>query len=153
MKKLVFIPLLLLLISCAVKEKPLFVKVDNIKVLSSSLDNIVLTADAYFINQNDVGGSLESENIDVLIDNIPVAKMSSEKFDVPARKEFTIPLKVVIPTKDVLKNNDGGLLGGILNSIINKKMNVQYKGIITYRKYGFSYDYEVDKTQEVKIKI
>lgn len=153
MKKLIIIPLLLLFVSCAVKEKPLFVKVDNMQVISSSLDSIVLTADAYFLNQNDVGGSLESKNIDVIIDGIPVAKMSSKVFEVPAREEFTIPLKVVVPTKEVFEKNKGGLLGGILNSLVNKKMNVQYKGTITYTKFGFSYDYEVDRSQEVKIKI
>jgi hypothetical protein len=72
---------------------------------------------------------------------------------VPAGDEFTIPLKVEIPTKKVFASNENGILGGILNSIINKKVNVQYKGIITYHKLGFSYDYEVDTTQEIKIKI
>ncbi len=153
MKKLIIIPILLLIISCNVREKPLFVKVDNMKVVSSTLDAIVLTADAFFINQNDVGGSLESKNIDVIINNVKVAQMSSEVFEVPAGEEFTIPLKVVIPTKKIVNTKESGILGGILNSILNKKINVQYKGIITYTKLGFSYDYEVDTTQEVKIKI
>ncbi|AXG70926.1 hypothetical protein KORDIASMS9_03181 [Kordia sp. SMS9] len=153
MKKRIIIPMLLLIISCNVREKPLFVKVDNMKVVSSTLENIVLTADAFFINKNDIGGSLESKNIDILINNVKVAQMSSELFEVPAGEEFTIPLKVVIPTKKVFDNNENGVLGGILNSILNKKINVQYKGIITYTKLGFSYDYEVNTTQEVKIKI
>lgn len=153
MKKLIIIPMLLLIISCSVREKPLFVKVDNMKVVSSTIENIVLTADAFFINQNDIGGSLESKNIDVIINNVKVAQMSSEVFEVPAGEEFTIPLKVVIPTKKVFDTKENGVLGGILNSILNKKINIQYKGIITYTKLGFSYDYEVDTTQEVKIKI
>lgn len=153
MKKLLIIPLVPLFISCSVREKPFFVKIDTMKVASSSSENIVLTADAYFINKNDIGGSLESKNIDVIINNTTVAKMSSEIFEVPAGEEFTIPLKVVIPTKKILDNKESGVLGGILNSILNKKINVQYKGIITYDKLGFSYDYEVDTTQEVKIKI
>jgi hypothetical protein len=153
MKKLRIIPIILLLISCSVREKPLFVKVDNMTVVSSTLENIVLKADAHFINKNDIGGSLESKNIDVIINDVKVAKMSSEMFEVPAGDEFTIPLKVEIPTKKVFASNENGILGGILNSIINKKVNVQYKGIITYHKLGFSYDYEVDTTQEIKIKI
>lgn len=153
MKKLLIIPLVLLFISCIVSEKPLFVKVDNMKVVSSTLENIVLTADAYFINKNDVGGSLESKNIDILINDVKVAQMSSEVFDVPADEEFTIPLKVVVPTKKVFGSNENGILGGILNSIINKKITVQYKGVITFTKLGFSYEYEVDTTEEVKIKI
>jgi hypothetical protein len=153
MKKLLIIPILLLLISCSVREKPLFVKVDNMQVVSSTLEKIVLTADAHFINKNDIGGSLESKNIDVIINDVNVAKMSSEMFEVPAGEEFTIPLKVEVPTKKVFGSNENGILGGILNSILNKKVNVQYKGIITYHKLGFSYDYEVDTTQEIKIKI
>jgi len=121
MKKLLIIPLVLLFISCSVREKPFFVKIDTMKVASSSLENIVLTADAYFMNKNDIGGSLESKNIDVIINNTTVAKMSSEIFEVPAGEEFTIPLKVVIPTKKIFDNKESGVLGGILNSILNKK--------------------------------
>ncbi len=153
MKKLILIPILLLIISCKVKEKPLFVKVDNMVVVDATLDTIELTADAYFINQNDVGGSLESKGIEVFVNDISVAHVSSESFKVPANKEFSIPLKVIIPTKKVLESNKNGLLGGILNSIVNQKMKVQYKGTITYTTFGFSYDYIVDQTQDVKIKI
>lgn len=153
MKKLLIIPILLLIISCKVKEKPLFVKVDNIVVNDASLDFITLTADAYFMNQNDVGGSIESKGIEVFVNDISIANVSSESFKVPAKKEFTIPLTVLIPTKKVLESNKNGLLGGLLNSIVNKKMKVQYKGTITYSKLGFSYDYDVDKTQDIKIKL
>jgi hypothetical protein len=153
MKKLIIIPILLLIVSCKVKEKPLFVKVDNIVFVDGNLETIELTADAYFINKNDVGGSLESKGIEVFLNDISVANVTSESFEVPAGEEFTIPLKVIIPTKEVLEKNKNGLLGGILNSILNKKMKVQYKGTITYTKFGFSYDYEVDKTQNVKIKL
>jgi hypothetical protein len=153
MKKLIFIPFILLIVSCAVKEKPLFVKVDNIVVVDATLETIELTADAHFINQNDVGGSLESKGIEVFVNDISVANVTSESFKVPAREEFTIPLKVIIPTKEVYENNKNGLLGGILNSILKKKMKVQYKGTITYTTFGFSYDYEVDQTQDVKIKL
>ncbi len=153
MKKLIFIPLILLVISCSVKEKPLFVKVDNIEVIDATLETIELTADAYFINKNDVGGTLESKGIEVFVNDISVANVSSEAFKVPAREEFSIPLKVIIPTKEVYEKNKDGLLGGILSSIISQKMKVQYKGTITYSTFGFSYDYEVDRTQDVKIKM
>jgi len=152
MKKLLIIPFILLFINCKVKEKPLFVKVDNITVVDATLETIELTANAYFINQNDVGGSLETKGIEVFVNDISVANVSSEAFEVPAREEFSIPLKVIIPTKEVLEKNKNGLLGGILNSITNQKMKVQYKGTITYSTFGFSYNYEVDQTQDIKIK-
>ncbi|WP_298427837.1 LEA type 2 family protein [uncultured Kordia sp.] len=153
MKKLVFIPLILLIVSCSVKEKPLFVKVDNIEVINATLDIIELEADAYFINKNDVGGTLESKGIEVFVNDVSIAHVSSESFKVPAREEFSIPLKVVIPTKEVLEKNKNGLLGGILSSILDQKMKIQYKGTITYSTLGFSYDYEIDRTEDVKIKM
>ncbi|MEM6686492.1 MAG: hypothetical protein AAF617_11985 [Bacteroidota bacterium] len=153
MKKCFIIAFLLLFISCNVSKQPLFIKVDNIKVLSSTLETIVLSADAFFINQNDVGGSLETKNIDVLINDVKVAQISSEVFEVPADDEFMVPLRAIIHTKKVFSSNEDGIVGGILNSLINRKIRVQYKGIITFTKLGFSYDYEVDETKEIKIKI
>ncbi|MBC8756130.1 hypothetical protein H2O64_15750 [Kordia sp. YSTF-M3] len=153
MKKLFIIPIILLFINCKVKEKPLFVKVDNVVVEDATLETITLTADAYFMNQNDVGGSLECKGIEVFVNDVSVANVSSESFKVPAKENFTIPLKVIIPTKEVFEKNKNGLLGGILNSIVNQKMKVQYKGTITYSTFGFSYNYEVDKTEDIKIKL
>lgn len=50
MKKVIILSTILLtLISCKVKEKPEFLRVDNIKVLESNKDFLVLTADAYFL--------------------------------------------------------------------------------------------------------
>ena len=57
-----------------------------------------------------------------------LAQVSSEEFKVPARDEFFIPLKVVIPTKRIFENNKNGVLGGLLNSIISNKVKVQFKG-------------------------
>ena len=81
-----------------------------------------------------------------------VAEMNSEVFEVPPQDEFTIPLTIKIPTKKVF-TKESGVLGGILNGLINKKIDVQYKGIITFTKLGFSYDYEINETQQVKIKL
>ena len=115
MKKLVyFLVLFLVISSCSVKEKPIFLKVDNIKITSTSTDTIHLKAEAFFKNPNDLGGQISTDEIKVIINGAEVAHVSSEEFKVPARNEFTIPLKVVIPTKNVFENNKNGLLGGIL---------------------------------------
>ena len=61
-------PLLLLiffglLISCSVNKKPEFLRVENIKVLASDSESITLTADAFFNNLNNVGGTLQTDEI------------------------------------------------------------------------------------------
>ncbi|WP_046758829.1 hypothetical protein [Kordia jejudonensis] len=153
MKKLIFIPLLLLLFNCDVKKKPLFVAIENVKVNKATLINVELTAEAVFFNQNDIGGSLKSDNIKVYVDDAFIADVSSESFPVPANGNFSIPLKVVVPLNEIFENNKNGLLEGILKAAQQQKMTISYKGTITYTALGFSYDYKVDQSQEVQVKL
>lgn len=151
-KVLYFLVLIFVMSSCAVKKKPVFIKVDNVKIISVAADTIRLKAEAFFKNPNDVGGKISTDEIKVIINGAEVAQVSSEEFKVPARKEFTIPLKVVIPAKRVFENNKNGILGGLINSILNKSIKVQFKGDLKYKVFGFSNVYPIDKTEEIKIK-
>ncbi|WP_298756554.1 LEA type 2 family protein [uncultured Psychroserpens sp.] len=138
--------------NCSVNEKPLFVAIEDIKLDESTSKTITLKANAIFQNPNDVGGQLESDNISVYVNDVKVAHVSSESFKVPAKKEFTIPLKVKVDTDSILRSDNKNILGNILNSVINKEIKVQYKGDIIYKTLGFSYTYPVDETEMVKIK-
>ena len=154
MKKLIFICTLLFLISsCAVKKKPVFVKVDDVKLTSLKSDTIRLVANAYFKNPNDIGGKISTDEIKVIVNGAELAQVSSDEFKVPARKDFVIPLKVVIPAKRVFENNKGGILGGLINSVLNKSIKVQFKGDLRYKVLGFSNVYPIDKTEDIKIKL
>lgn len=151
MKNFLYFTILIFVISsCSVNKQPVFVKVDNVKVTSFSGDTIRLKAEAFFENPNDVGGAISTDEIKVIVNGAEVAQVSSEEFKVPARKEFAIPLVVVIPAKKVFENNKNGILGGLLNSIINKSIKVQFKGDIKYKVFGFSKEYPVDHIQEIK---
>jgi len=152
-KILLLSTLIILFTSCTVKEKPEFIKVENIKVETTSTKVVTLKANAVFNNPNDLGGTLNCENITVFIDGIPFGKISSEDFKVPAHKTFIIPLEIVINTGDLLKKTSKRGLGSILNSIIENKLNVQYKGDIFYRALGFSFRYPIDITDHIKLKL
>lgn len=151
MKKLIILSTILLtFISCKVKEKPEFLRVENIKVLESTTNSVTLTADAFFLNPNDIGGELKSNGIKVFVNDNEMATVSSESFKVPAKKEFSIPLKAVIPADSIFSNKN---IAGLLGSLFSQKLKVQYKGNIKYKALGFTYTYEVDKTEDVKIKL
>ena len=151
MKKVIILSTIMLTIfSCKVKEKPEFLRVENIKVLESTANSVTLTADAFFINQNDIGGELKSEGIKVFVNDNEMAMVSSENFKVPAKKEFSIPLKAVIPADSIFSGKN---IGDLIGSLFSKKMKVQYKGDIKYKALGFTYTYEIDKTEDVKIKL
>lgn len=151
MKKLIILSTIILTaISCKVTEKPEFLRVKNIDVIESKGEFIKLSADAFFNNPNDVGGELMTEGIKVIVNDVEMAIISSESFKVPAKNEFSIPLTASIPKNKIL---DIYNLGGFLNSILNKKVKVQYIGDIKYKVLGFSHTYSVDMTEDVKIKL
>lgn len=151
MKKIFsIIAITFLLVSCSVKKKPIFLKVDDVKVLSAKLDTVKLQAKAYFKNENDIGGKISTDEIKVFVNGAEVAQVSSEEFKVPANKEFQIPLLVAIPSKNILDKSKGGLLEGLINSVLKRSVEVQFKGNIKYKVLGFSSTYPIDKTKNVK---
>ena len=151
-KGIYFLTLFLILNSCTVQEKPVFIKVDNIKVASVTGDEIRIKANAFFKNPNDVGGKIITDKLKVIINNEEVAEISSEEFKVPARNEFTIPLTATMSTKKILGSNKNGILGGLLNSVLKNSIKVQIKGNLKYKVLGFSGDYAIDETEDLKIK-
>lgn len=136
--------------NCKVNEKPLFVNVENIKVVESTSKNIILSADALFMNPNDIGGELKTDEIKIFVNDNEVGYVSTESFKVPAKTEFTIPLTATVPVDSLISNKS---IGGLIGSLFSQKMKVNYKGTIVYKALGFSYDYDVDETEEVKIKL
>ena len=145
--------LFLMMNSCTVQEKPVFIKVNSIKVASVTADTIRITANAFFKNPNDVGGKIITDKLKVIINDEEVAEISSDEFKVPARDEFIVPLETSIPINKILKSNKNGILGGLLNSVLNNSIKVQIKGNLKYKVLGFSGDYAIDETENMKIKL
>lgn len=139
-----------LVFNCTVTEAPEFLGLDNIKVVNPNIKNITLSADALFSNPNDVGGTLKTDDLKVYINDTEVATFVSDPFKVPSKKNFKIPLTVAIATDSII---DRKSLGGLLGSLISQQLKVHYKGEIKYKVLGYSSVYEVDETQDVKIKL
>ena len=146
--RLILLTILFAFLSCKVNEKPEFLRVENIKVSESNSKFITVTADAFFLNPNDIGGHLKTEGIKVIVNDNELTSVTAESFKVPANKEFSIPLKANVPTDSLFSNKN---LSGLLGSFLNKKMKVQYIGEINYKVLGFSHKYLIDKTEDVKI--
>ena len=150
-KAFYFLILFLLIYSCSVKKSPVFIKVDDVKLISFASDTVRLHANAYFQNPNYVRGKISTDEIKVIVNGVEMAKVYADDFIVPAINEFLIPLKVVIPTKRIFENNKNGILGGFINSILAKKVKVQFKGNLKYTVFGFQKEFLIDKTEEIKI--
>ena len=149
-RPIILLTLLFTLFSCKVSEKPEFISVENIALVESNKNSITIKADALFKNPNAIGGKLWTDEIKVFVNGNKMATVSTKTFDVPPKDEFTIPLVTKIATDSVLSNKN---LSSILGSILSQRLEVQYKGDIKYRVFGFSHKYAVDKTENVKIKL
>lgn len=138
-----------IMIGCTVSKKPEFIQVNKINITDASFKNFTIEAKLQFRNKNDVGGTLQAKDIQVLIDSIPVATINSKVFTVPKRTEFEIPLKVTIPFEKVFNDNKQSLLNNIMNVLTSKKIMVNYNGFIRYKLGAFHYDYPISYKQEV----
>ena len=136
---------------CNINEKPEFVRVENIGIAIASLDTINLKANAIFKNGNDLGGTLLTDEIKVFVDSTYIATVSSKAFKVPPHDEFTVPLLVKLPTSKLVKEGNDGLFGTILKQVLDNKMVVHFKGDLTYKFAGVSFDYPVDHSEEITI--
>ena len=81
-----------------------------------------------------------------------MAKLVSEKFDVPRRKGFRIPLQVSIPSSKFLKNQKNQLLSGGWNVLLNGSVKVRFNGFLKYELLAFTYTYLIEEEREIKLK-
>ena len=150
---LYFILSLLLFTSCSLTKQPVFVKIDNVKVMHFSSDTLRLKAVAFFENPNNVGGKISTDEMKVIVNGVEVAEVFSDEFRVPAKNTFQIPLYANILTKDILKGFKTGLLSCLVNAVLAKKITIRIIGNLQYDVYAFKKEFLVDKIEEIKIKL
>tara|TARA_B110000967_G_scaffold117139_1_gene119853 strand:+ start:383 stop:844 length:462 start_codon:yes stop_codon:yes gene_type:complete len=153
MKKFTLLLFIIASTSCAVKQKPTFIKVDNIKLITANSTKITVSADALFNNPNVIGGRLNTEGVQVYVNDISFGRIETEEFKVPANDDFTVPLKIQIKTKDLLDKDSKGFLNGLLNSVLNRSLKVRYEGTIQFKALGINHSYPINKTETIKIKL
>ncbi|WP_225036158.1 LEA type 2 family protein [Winogradskyella sp. SM1960] len=138
-----------LLFNCSFTKKPEFVRLENFKVIDSNSKHVIIKTEALFLNKNDVGGTLKTDDLKVFINDLELASVVSDEFDVPKRERFTIPLTVKVATESLVNDKN---LGSLLGSLISQSLKVHIKGDIKYKIMGYSSTYSVDEIQDVKIK-
>ncbi|MEN8928220.1 MAG: hypothetical protein ABF242_10080 [Flavobacteriales bacterium] len=145
-----FAVLAIFLASCTLTAEPEFVKLDEFKLISVTKKNLTLGTKAFFFNPNDVGCEVVSTAIDVYINEIKTGAVGQEKIALVASgKDFFVPLTVSIPMEKIAKNK-GGILGGLLKTLLNKNIAVKYDGIITLKKAGITFDIEIEGEEILK---
>lgn len=128
MKKICIFALLLSCLACSKIKDPQFKKLTEFSVVSLGVNEVTLKANANYFNPNAIGGELKSSNIAVNVNDVDLGVLEQNYgTKIGANSDFSIPIIVEFSPKEIFKK-DGGLLNGILNAALNKKVDVKYKG-------------------------
>ena len=134
---------------CDKPQTPKFVRMENVKVGKINFKDITLLGNIVINNPNSVGITITHTDLDVSVDGKNAGKvLQTETAKMPANSEFSLPVKTIIPTK----NLGDGLIGSALSAFVNKKIIVQYKGHVTVKVLNTDLKIPVNDEQEVMLK-
>ena len=102
----------------------------NVKFKSFSFSNggsVTLKADAIFFNPNAIGANVTEVDLDMYIDDKKVTHIRQDvRAEMNANSEFTLPLDVSVPLKEVYKD----LKPSLGNFLKNRKLGYRMDGTL-----------------------
>lgn len=138
--------------SCSGPQEPKFLRLDHIKVSKISTKNINFTAEAIFHNPNVIGGSLSSTDILVLANGVEVATIAqNETAKIPANADFSVPFHFSTSPKKIFDDDSNGLLGGVINAVLKKSIDLHFKGNVHFKFAGVPFKTKIDLEEEVDL--
>lgn len=138
--------------ACSGPESPVFIEMKDVKVEDVRSGQIYLSGNAIFKNPNPVAGKLVKTDIDVVVNEIEVGKISQDlSTEIKANSEFVVPVKVNFPMKKVFENKKG-LIKGLMNALLDQKAMVSYKGSVTINFLKIDFETPIEYEEEVSLK-
>ncbi len=142
----IYLPLFLISIlfiliqsSCQEPKSLEFKEFKNLTVDKLSFAGAALKVDLVYYNPNNFGLQLNRTDLDVYVDSTFLGHSSQDiQVNVPKRDVFTIPLKLDLDVKNLLKNG--------ITSLFNKNVSVRVLGSVKVGKAGIYKSFPVDYT-------
>lgn len=101
----------------------------NLKIETLGFDQTALTMDLVYYNPNGFGVDLKKVDCDVYVDNVYLGKFQLDTLmHISRRAEFTLPSRILVDMKTVLKNS--------LNFLFSQEVLVNVKGTTRVGKAG-----------------
>ena len=129
----------ILVTGCQQPKDLVFKNVQNINFENLSFNNATLNMELVYYNPNTFGLELNRTDFDIFINNNLLGhSLQDLQLKIPARKDFTVPLKITLDMKNLLKN---GLL-----AMMNKEVQVRLLGKAKIGKAGVYKSFDIDYT-------
>lgn len=127
------------LVACSKPQSFDYRDVKNLKIESVGFDQTALSMDLVYYNPNGFGVDLRKVDCDVYVDNTYLGKFQLDTLmHIQRRSEFTLPSRIMVDMKTVLKNS--------LNFLFSQEVLLNVKGTTRVGKAGifatipFSYE-------------
>lgn len=127
------------LTSCHEPKALEFKEFKNLTLDKLSFAGAAMNVDLVYYNPNNFGLQLSRTDLDIFIDSTFLGHSSQDiQVAIPKRDNFTIPLKLDLDVKNLLKNG--------LTSFLNKSVSVKVVGSVKVGKAGIYKSFPVDYT-------
>lgn len=129
----------IIMTSCQSPQGLDFRSVANTKLSNVTFEKATLSSDLTFYNPNNFGLELNRTDLDIFIDNNLLGHAAQNlQVQVPARKEFVIPLSMDVDIKNLYRNG--------LTSLMSKEVTIRALGSVKVGKFGAYKSFPVDYT-------
>jgi LEA14-like dessication related protein len=136
--------LIFLLTSCRSPQDLQFREFNNLQLEKFGFTASTLKVNLIYFNPNNFGMELNRTELDIYLDSTFLGHSSQElQVPIPKKDVFTIPLRVDLDMKNLLKN---GLI-----SIMNKEVAIRAIGNVKVGKAGVYKNFKVDYTTKQQI--
>ena len=135
----IFIALAVSQTSCHEPKSLEFREFKNLTLDKLSFAGAALKVDLVYYNPNNFGLQLNRTDLDVYVDSTFLGHSSQDiQVNISKRDVFTIPLKLDLDVKNLLKNG--------ITSMLNKSVSVRVLGSVKVGKAGIYKSFPVDYT-------
>lgn len=125
-----------LLVSCRSLKEPDFKGIDNVRLSSLGFTASTMQLDMHYFNPNKVSLKLKEAAGEAWLDGRHIGRFSIDTLvNIPGNSNFTLPVKLQVDMKKVLKNS--------LTALFNNEITVKVEGTAKVGKGGLYIRYPI----------
>jgi len=139
-------------ISCSGPEAPEFLRLTKTIVQVDASNSINISTEAVYHNPNPFGSTMEAYDISSFLEDIFVSRISREKsMEIPANSDFVVPVQTSMKREDIEAAQ--AELTKLVRKALVDKIEVRYKGSITFSLSGIRLKVPIDQADDVEVRL
>jgi LEA14-like dessication related protein len=138
--------MIVLLYSCGGIKDLEFKEYKNLKIEKVGFSQTSVSVDLVYYNPNTFGLELKNTDLDIYInDNLLGHSAQEVQVQIPKKQQFTLPLKIDVDMKNILKNS--------LTTLLSKEVTIKATGKIKVGKANLykTLPFEYSTKQEISL--